>query len=362
MVISIIIFIFTLLVLVLIHEFGHFMMAKKFGIKVLEFGFGLPPRIFGKKVGETLFSINWLPLGGFVKLLGEDEADKKVLNDPRSFTRADVGKRIMVVVAGVVMNLLLAWALFYIVIIQQGFRILYPPTEPSVYIGEVRSDFPAQEAGIKIGDRILTIDGEKMEDVEKAIASIKEKNGQPVKIDVGDLDGNFKKSITLTPKETEEGEKLIGVAFSPVGFKIYETPVEKIFSGITYSYDLTRLTFVGLGGLINDLISGNYQKASQSVAGPVGLARVTNSILSAGVEAIIPFIWFSGVISLTLAIFNVLPIPALDGGRLFFLTFEAVTRKKVHAEVERMIHTAGFAVLIALSLLVAFSDIKKQFP
>ena len=337
-------------------------MAKRFGIKVLEFGFGLPPRIWGKKVGETLFSLNLLPLGGFVKLLGEDEADKKVLNDPRSFARALVWKRIIVVVAGVVMNLLLAWALFYVVIIQQGFRILYPPTEPSVYIGGTRSGFPAEEAGIKEGDRILAIDGKKMAEVDLAIAAIKEKDGQAVKLDIGDLDGNFKRSLTVTPKETEEGEKLIGVAFSPVGFKVYQTPLEKLFSGITYSYDLTRLTFIGLGGLINDLISGNLQKASQSVAGPVGLAKVTNSILSAGLEAIIPYIWFSGVISLTLAIFNVLPIPALDGGRLFFLLVEAITRKKVHAEVERIIHTAGFAVLIALSILVALSDIRKQFP
>lgn len=362
MVISIIIFIFTLLVLVLIHEFGHFLMAKRFGIKVLEFGFGIPPRIFGKKVGETLFSLNLLPLGGFVKLLGEDEADKKVLNDPRSFAKAKVEKRIITVVAGVVMNLLLAWTLFYFVIIQQGFKILYPPTEPSVYIGEVRSGFPAQDAGIKIGDRILTIDGKKMEDVDVAIASIKEKNGQPVKMDIGDLDGNFKKSITVTPKQNDKGEKLIGVVFSPVGFRVYETHLEKAFSGITYSYDLTRLTFAGLGGLINDLISGNYQKASQSVAGPVGLAKVTNSILSAGFEAIVPYLWFSGVISLTLAIFNVLPVPALDGGRLFFLIIEAVTRKKVHAEIERIVHNVGFAVLIALSLLVALSDIRKQFP
>lgn len=337
-------------------------MAKKFGIKVLEFGFGLPPRIWGKKFGETLFSINLLPLGGFVKLLGEDEADKKVLNDPRSFARADVGKRIIAVVAGVVMNLLLAWALFYFVIIQQGFRIIYPPVEPSVFIAHLEEGFPATEAGIKISDRILTIDGKKITEIDEAVASIKGKNGAPVTLGIGDLDGNFKKSITVTPKQTDKGEKFIGVAFASFGMKVYDSFSQKFFSGITYSYDLTKLTFVGLGNLINDVVSGNIQKASQSVSGPVGLAKVTNSILSAGLEAIIPYLWFSGIISLTLAIFNVLPIPALDGGRLFFLIIEAVTRKKVHAEVERMIHTAGFAILIALSLLVAFSDIRKQFP
>lgn len=362
MLISIIIFILTLLILVLVHEFGHFLMAKKFGIKVLEFGFGLPPRVWGKKIGETLFSLNLLPLGGFVKLLGEDEEDKKVLNDPRSFAKAQVGHRIIVVLAGVVMNLFLAWILFYLIIIQQGFRIIYPPVEQSVYIAHLEEGFPAKEAGIKISDRILTIDGKKITEIEDAVSTIRGKNGQPVKLDIGDLDGNFKKSITVTPKTTKKGEKLIGVAFAPFGMKIYETFPQKVFSGITYSYDLTKLTFYGLGNLIHDVVSGNLKKASQSVSGPVGLAKVTNSILSAGVEAIIPYIWFSGIISLTLAIFNVLPIPALDGGRLFFLTVEAVTRKKVNAEIERMVHTAGFAVLIALSLLIAFSDIKKQFP
>ncbi|OGE44366.1 hypothetical protein A3B45_03765 [Candidatus Daviesbacteria bacterium RIFCSPLOWO2_01_FULL_39_12] len=344
-------------------------MAKKFGIKVLEFGFGLPPRVWGKKIGETLFSLNLLPLGGFVKLLGEDdlpagkqEADKKVLNDSRSFAKAKVEKRIVTVLAGVVMNLLLAWVLFYFVIIQQGFRIIYPTADPGVFIARTETGFPAQTAGVKIGDRLLTINGKKVDDVEEAVAEIKGANGQPLRLELADLEGNFKRVISLTPKENTKGEKLIGVVFSPVGFKVYETFWERIFSGVTYSYDLTRLTFVGLGRLLADAITGNFEKASASVSGPVGLARVTNNILSAGVEAVIPYLWFSGVISLTLAIFNVLPIPALDGGRLFFLVIEAVTRKKVHVEIERMIHNVGFALLIALSLLVALSDIRKQFP
>ena len=155
MIISIIIFIFTLLVLVLIHEFGHFLTAKRFGIKVEEFGFGIPPRVWGKKIGETLYSINWLPLGGFVKLLGEDE-----IGQPRSkanFREKPVSQRIIVVVAGVVMNLILAWVIFYSVIIYQNFKIIYPTIDQGIYVGFVEKNFPAEQAGVKAGERILKV-------------------------------------------------------------------------------------------------------------------------------------------------------------------------------------------------------------
>lgn len=347
----------TLLILVIIHELGHFLMAKKFGIKVEEFGFGIPPRIFGKKIGETIWSLNWLPLGGFVKLLGEDETDKKRLDNPHSFAKAHVNNRIIVVVAGVVMNLILAWILFYTVIISQDFKIIYPTPDPIVSVARLEAGFPAGEAGIQIGDRILTIDGRKMENIDEAVSAIKAKNGQPLILRVADLDGNFKKELTVTPKETKEGEKLIGVVFSPIGIKFYQTPLEKTLSGITYSYDLTRITFVGLGRLIGDVASGNIEKASEQVAGPVGLAKIADTFISAG--AILPYIWFTGVISLTLAIFNVLPIPALDGGRLFFILIELVFKKKVKAEIEKVIHTVGFAILLTLALLVTYSDVSK---
>lgn len=168
--------------------------------------------------------------------------------------------------------------------------------------------------------------------------------------------------MEVTPKKQPNGDVLIGVIFSPIPFRDYTTTSQKVFSGITYSWDLTRLTFVGLGGLINDLISGNFGQASKSVAGPVGLAVVTGEILSAGWAAILPFLWFVGVISLTLAIFNVLPIPALDGGRLLFLVIEAISRKKVREDVEKMVHQVGFMILLALALLVTFSDIRKLLP
>ena len=165
--------------------------------------------------------------------------------------------------------------------------------------------------------------------------------------------------MTVTPKKVDE-DSLIGVVFTPFLLKEYNTPAEKLFSGITYSYDLTKLTFIGLGRTLTDLFTGNFEKASQAVSGPVGIAGVTNEILSEGWRATLPYLWFVGVISLTLSIFNVLPIPALDGGRLLFIVIEAVFKKKVRAEVERVIHQVGFALLLLLAFLITYSDINKM--
>lgn len=360
MILSILIFILTLLILVIIHELGHFIMAKRFKIKVEEFGFGIPPRIWGKKIGETIFSLNALPLGGFVRLLGEDSTDKNVLKNPRSFAAQEPWKRILVVVAGVVMNLVLAWVIFYSVIIFQNFRIIYPTAESAAFVGRLEKEYPAEKSEIKVGDKVIKVDGKEVKNFEMARNFIKEKKDQPVELTVADIEGRNPKTVILTPKKTESGDYLVGIGFSPLAIKQYETTGEKVFSGITYSWDLTRATVAGLGKLGQDLVTGNIKKASESVSGPVGLAVISNDILSEGAKALPFYFWFVGVISLTLSIFNVLPIPALDGGRLLFLVIEAVTRKKVKAEVETLIHQIGFALLIALAFLITYSDISKQ--
>jgi len=356
MFLSIIIFIFTLLILVVLHEFGHFIMAKKFGIKVEEFGFGIPPRVWGKKFGETLYSLNWLPFGGFVKLLGED-ADGTPRSS-RDFREKNVWQRIIVVAAGVFMNLILAWMIFYTVLVYQNFRIIYPTLESAAFVGFLQKDFPAEAAGIKIGERVLKVDGKDVKVLDDARNFIREKNGAQVTLTLSDIDGNKNRDLSITPKKTDDGF-LIGVGFSPIAMKEYKTPTEKIFSGITYSFDLTRITFLGLGKTIHDLFSGNLKVVSQSVSGPVGLANMSNDILSGGRQALPFYLWFVGVISLTLSIFNVLPIPALDGGRLLFLFIEAFTGKKVKESWERTVHQVGFMVLLGLALMVTYSDISK---
>ena len=363
MIFSIIILVLTLVILVLIHEFGHFLLAKKFGIKVEEFGVGIPPKIWGKKIGETLYSINLIPYGGFVRLLGEDEPNTLSGSEKsRDFRAKPVLQRILVVAAGVVMNLFLAWILFYTVLIFQDFKIIYPTLDQAAFIGYVENNFPAQAAGLEAGNRILQVDGKNVVNFEDARNFIKEKNGAEVTLKISDIDGNNQKVLKVTPKKSDKGEYLIGVAFTPIPFKEYKTPSEKLFSGINYSFYLTKVTFLGLGRTFNSLFSGDFKSASNDVTGPVGIAKVTNNIISIGADAVLPYLWFVGVISLTLAIFNVLPIPALDGGRLLFLYIEAIIGKKVKASLEKTIHSVGFAILLSLAVLVTYSDIKKFFP
>ncbi len=337
-------------------------MCKKFGIKVEEFGFGIPPRVWGKKIGETLYSLNLIPLGGFVRPLGEDQPDEtsKKLS-PRDFRAKPVGQRIIVVAAGVVMNLFLAWIIFYGILIYQNFTIIYPSTEPGIYIGRIEKGFPAEGSGISVGDQLISVNGQKVSDFTQAKDLIKNSQGKNVFLNLTDLD-NKTKTVSLSPKKDEKTGYLIGVVFSPVPFKQYTKPIDKIFSGITYSFDLTKETFTGFGKIISDLAGGKVSQVSKSVSGPVGMAGMTNDILSAGPSAIPFYLWFVGIISLTLAIFNVLPIPALDGGRLLFLVIEAVTGKKVHSKTENLVHQVGFIVLLGLAALVTFSDIRKLIP
>ncbi|OGE14813.1 hypothetical protein A3F00_04415 [Candidatus Daviesbacteria bacterium RIFCSPHIGHO2_12_FULL_37_11] len=378
MVFTVIIFIITLFILVVIHELGHFLVAKKFNIKVLEFGFGIPPRAFGKKFGETLVSLNWLPFGGFVKLLGEDETDKKALENERSFASQKVGKRIAVVVAGVAMNLILAWVLFYVVLGFQGFKVQFPlfldhkfigveqKNELSILISSVTKDSPAELSGIKAGQKVVTINDEFVKSREDLVLKTRELAGRELKLTVSDPSGNEFKSVQIIPrKDPPKGQGPLGVSLAEVTIANlhYANPLEKAFAGPIHSINVVAYSGKILGMFISESIqTRKLEPISQTVSGPVGITSVVNTILTEVKNPLLPYLDFVALLSLNLAVMNVLPIPALDGGRLFFLLFEAVTRKRVHAEFEKWVHTAGMVLLLTLMLLVTFSDIKKLFP
>ena len=376
MLLTIVVFIFTLLVLVISHELGHFLAAKKFGIKVLEFGFGLPPKIFGKKIGETIFSLNALPIGGFVKLFGEDETDKDVLKNTRSFASKPVFQRIIVVVAGVVMNISLAVILFWVVLFARGFEESIPLLTPHqfagvnqvnesvILIGGVAPGSPAEEAGIKGGDRVTEINGAKLETSDQFINLAKQRSGEKLTLTLVDP-GEKERQVEVVPRvNPPEGQGPLGVEIGMVSIAHlkYETPTQKIASGVVHSYNLTTYSFDILGKLIaTSLATRNLEPVSQSVAGPVGITNLTSSILHTE-SPLIPYLNFVALLSLNLAIINILPFPALDGGRIFFLLIEAVTRRKVKPEIERWIHTVGMALLIALIVVITLSDIGKLLP
>lgn len=377
MLLSIVIFVLTLLVLVLIHELGHFLMAKKFGIKVEEFGFGFPPRAWGKKIGETLVSVNWLPLGGFVRLLGEDGTDKEVSKDSRSFSNKGVWERITVVVAGVFMNLVLASLIFYLTLGFSGFKFQVPlivehqflgvtqKEEQFVIIAQVVKNSPAQKANLKAGDQIIAIDGQTIKSGQDLVDTTKNMEGKQIVLSV--LTENQKEEqVKLTArKNPPAGQGPLGVAIS--SFRLanleYQTPMEKLLAGPLHSINLTVYSAKVLGKVIGQSFARkNFQPLSTSVSGPVGIASMANDILTQSAKPFLSYLDFIGLISLNLALINLLPIPAMDGGRLFFLLIEALSGKKVHAGFERWVHTIGMVLLLGLAVLITFSDVGKLLP
>lgn len=374
MLLTIIIFILTLLTLVVVHEFGHFLVARKFGIKVLEFGFGIPPRAWGKKVGETIVSVNWLPIGGFVSLLGEDETGKGNISE-RDFRAKRVEQRIAVVVAGVVMNLLLAWLLFYLVLGASGFKTRFPlladhqflgtqQNEQYILVDQVAEGSPAQMSGLKVGDRILALNGQTTTEREQLINQVKDQAGKEIRLTVkNEKTGRVREVLAIPRVNPPAGEGPLGVALGEIKVaNVSYSGAEKLLAAPIHSANIITYSAKILGSLVGQSVKQkSFEPVSTSVAGPVGITNMANTILTSTTHPLLPYLDFMGILSLNLAVFNLLPIPALDGGRLFFLLIEALTRKKVHAGFEKWVHTIGMAFLLALTLLITFSDIRKFF-
>ncbi|MFA5933516.1 MAG: site-2 protease family protein [Microgenomates group bacterium] len=376
MITTAIVFILTLLVLVLVHEFGHFIMAKMFGVKVEEFGFGLPPKLLSKKIGETKYSFNLLPIGGFVRLLGEDETEKEVLENPRSFAHKPVTQRMIIVVAGVVMNFLLAVILFWIVLAGKGFQeqipLFFPykfigveqVNETVVLVGEVSKKSPAEMVGIKTGDRILKINETSIKDADSFINLVQKNSGEAITLTVVDSQ-DAARQITVVPRTNPpKGEGALGVSLGTVTIAslTYVTPLQKMTSGISHSYNFTLYSFQIFGNLIgSSLQTKSMAPISQTVSGPIGITQLAGSVLETK-DPILPYLNLIALLSLNLAVINILPFPALDGGRLLFLLIEFISRKKVNANLEKTIHTVGMVTLLILIVLVTFSDIRKLIP
>lgn len=399
--VGIIITLFILSVLVLIHEFGHFIVGKKLGIKVEEFGFGFPPKLWGKKVGETLYTINWLPIGGFVKLFGEDEAgagristksvEETVIGQEdlkRAFFTRPVWQRAAVVVAGVVMNALLAFIIYYVFMAMTGFRTELPllsnhtfflvdqvnfnTDETNPVITYVSPNSPADKIGMKAPSKIISVDNKPVKNTEETIKAITKFKGKEVSVTWVDVYTDQNRIMYRNPQKAmiapranpPENEGPTGIAFLPVAHLLYETPVQKVLSGIVHPLNLMSYNFDVLGNMIVQSINKRDASAlSQGVSGPVGIVSLGGSInkIPDLKERFLQFLNLAGILSISLAFFNILPIPALDGGRLFFILLEGVTGKKVSPKIEGYIHTIGMTILIGLVLLVTFKDILQIF-
>lgn len=353
-------FFVILSVLVLIHELGHFTVARFFGVHVEEFGLGLPPRILGKKIGRTIYSLNWLPFGGFVKLAGEDQEEEdsqksKVKSTRRIeyFWARSKKERAAILIAGVTMNFVLA-------VLLTAFLLTQGVPEPSgrVMVKRVLPGSPAATAGLSENDLLQSIrevgvsESKILTTAQELISYVKGRMGKPVTITL--LRNDQKMSIELTPRvEYPAGEGPMGVAISDLETHVYpisEAPWKAVVINVTRGRDMLVSIIVTLYRLVT------FQPIAGEVAGPIGIARVTGEAVKFGWKAVVEFM---SILSLNLAVLNILPIPALDGGRLAFVFLEKILGKKVRPAFERNAHQIGMIILIGLILLVSISDIMK---
>lgn len=354
-VMDIIIFVLALSILVLVHEFGHFLAAKITGVKVEEFGLGLPPRIIGKKRWGTVWSLNWLPIGGFCKLFGEDLGEKGAKKNKESFVTKNPWQKALIVLGGVLMNLTLA-----VIIFATVYTILGVPTETDrVSIIGIAEKSPAAEAGIKIDDVITRIGDKEIKKSSDLTEEVAKHKGREVKLIISDSKENTKKEIIVKIREkAPEGEGLMGVAISNTEMKKvkwYEF-YKGIGAGFKEAYYWGKIISDGVYQMVTGLFMGEVPK---DVSGPIGMYKATSSIRNN--QGILAMIHFFGVVSVNLAIVNVLPFPALDGGRIVFVLYELLTKKRANEKFEMIVNNIGMMILLGLILLVTIGDVARIF-
>lgn len=359
-ILTILVFIGVFAAIVLVHEWGHFYTARKAGIKVEEFGFGFPPKMFSWKKGDVVYSINWIPLGGFVKIYGED-ADAK--GEEYSFGAKSILTRSIVILAGVSMNFI-----FAIVLLSFGFWYGTPQAVDGVSGGVVRneqitiiqtaSDSPAQKAGIKIGDAVTAVafGGAKQDILEtKAVQDfIAAHKGKEISLFLKRGNETIEKKVT--PRENAPADQgALGVVLEKTGivsYPWYQAPVE----GVKAAFSMAWFFLSTFSQIVGNLFTEG--KAIGDVAGPVGIAVMTYQVTELGIPYIIQF---AVILSINLAIINALPFPALDGGRFLFLLIEAIKGSPVSRRFEQMANTSGFVFLMLLMLVITIRDVVKLF-
>lgn len=341
---SIVSFLIVIGICVISHEGGHFLAAKLRNVLVHEFSFGMGPELLSTKRGETQYSIRAFPIGGFVKLEGEDaddETEETHVDPARSLLHKRPWERAFIIAAGASVNILLAWLITAFYLAGCGVFNLETAT-----IGKVMDDSPAYAAGLKSGDIIKSIDGNELKswsDIRKNILNENKKNDLfEIVIERGGHETTY--SITI-PENAETGARLLGI--QPVLEKF--PPLKALSKSFRYSWDMSIEILRSLYLTITGRIKAD-------VTGPVGIASMAGNAFREGFWA---FIAFLGVVNLNLGLLNLLPFPALDGGRLIFILIEVVTHRKVPERIETMIHYAGYIILLALIALVTGKDIYR---
>jgi len=363
----------------MIHELGHFIVAKKSGVYVEEFGWGLPPRLVGKKIGETVYSINWLPFGGFVKVRGEDIEEKVDLKDKRNFANKSVWVRSAILLAGIAMNILLGSFLFFIVLASKNFISMpillfdedykFPfgaQNNIKTIVTYIKPNSPADKVGIGFGEIVsrLEIKNSKVEintveDIQNALVGTE---GNNVKITLLDAQTNNIREVSVTPEyDNELGQTMIGVGMGSVARLSYagNNIFYRISSGFLHGINVTAYSIKTMGDLISISIEKkDIEPVAVGFSGPVGIFSLVRDVISlGGKSAVLALIDFTALLSFSLALLNIIPFPALDGGRFMFVAYEAVTKRRPNPKIEATIHKFGMVLLLSLMLLVTLKDI-----
>lgn len=363
-------FIIIIVALILVHELGHFLTAKFFGIRVDEFGIGFPPRIFAIKKGETTYTLNAIPFGGFVKIFGEDpdEVSMHGYDSDRSFVNKPKWNQVVVLVAGVTFNILFAWLLISVVfmvgmptgVTEENKEII---TNSHLVVVDVLKESPAHIAGLQTGDVVESVvpvregvalpNKQTPEEVTNLIRSLGT-SGEAVSVAYG-RDG-VKYEIDIIPQEglVENGVAL-GVQLENIG-TLQLNPFHAFFAGAVRTFDLTIAVAVGLGMFIFQAVTGSADFST--VAGPVGIVGIVGDASLLGFVYILNFI---AIISINLAVINLIPFPALDGGRVLFVIIEKIKGSPITPKIANTANGIGFVLLLLLMLVVTFNDILKLF-
>lgn len=345
---DLLIFILALSLLVLVHELGHYFAARLTGVRVEEFGLGLPPRIWGKKIGSTIWSLNWLPIGGFCKLYGEDSID----SGRDSFNQKNPFQKGLIVVGGVLMNLVLAIIIFTLV-----YSILGVPQETDkVKIIGIAPNSPAAKVGLQEDDWIREVEGQAITSPSELTTTAKQYQGQEVVLFVQNSSGQDKVVLVEVRQNPPAGEGSIGVAISNtqlVKIKWYQGYLG-IIAGFKEAFYWGKIIAGGVYGMVSSLFSGQIPA---DVSGPIGMYQATSSIKQN--QGLLAVAHFFGVVSVNLAIVNILPFPALDGGRIIFVVYEMIFRRKANQKFEAWVNQAGMLILLSLIFLITAGDVVR---
>lgn len=339
-------FVLILGAIVLVHEFGHFIFSKIFGVYVYEFSIGMGPKLlhFKKKNGETEYCIRLIPIGGFVSLAGEDADDNKKIPEERKLYSKPVWQRFLIMVAGVMNNFIFAFLLLFVM------ALIYGSTTTKPLVDSVTEGYPAELAGIQKGDTILAIDGQKISSFSEIQLYLQTSEGKEMEFTVKDINGD-KRTVMITPNKVanENGEEgyVIGIAL--------DTKINKGFiPSIKYAGSTTISLYKLMFTTIKQLFNG--RASVKDLSGPIGIYTIVSTESKAGFQNIL---YLTAYLSINVGFINLLPFPAFDGGRVVFLIIEKIRRKRVPAKVEGIVNGIGFGLLMLLMIFVTFNDILR---